>query len=91
MERLPLNFGGITHVIRNPAGSFSLVGAVPRSLCTEHEPTRMDVMAGRVDFETRKVYRPRVFETAREAVDATRAAGSACTLAGCACRQFDEA
>lgn len=84
-----MNFAGITHVIRNPVGTFSLVGSVPRSLCTEHEPTRADVMGGRVDFTTRKVYRPRGFATAQAAIAATREAGTACTLPRCACRQYD--
>jgi hypothetical protein len=78
-------FNGITHVIRNPAGTFSLVGAVPRALCDEREPTRSDILGGRVDMQTRMVYRPRVYQTAREAFTAVDAVGTGCTLPTCAC------
>lgn len=74
----------MVHVIKNPAGSFSLVGLVPASLCDAKEPTTADVLAGRVQGDG-KVYRPRVFQDGAEAFAAIDASGNGCDLPACAC------
>ena len=75
----------MVHVIQNPAGTYSLVGQVPRTLCDEREPTTADVLGGRVDPTTRKVYQPRVYVSAREALAAVATTDAGCTIETCAC------
>lgn len=78
----------MVHVIQNPAGTFSLVGMIPRELCDECEPTKADVLGSRVDMTTRKVYRPKVFKTAQEAFAAIDATEYACNMVVCACTRL---
>ena len=88
-----MDFQGITHVFRNPAGSLSLAGSVPiaASYCRrDGKPmTEKDVAKiGRCGVGMfRDTYKGLWFDTIPQAVQAiTAAGGSFCALPDCACR-----
>jgi hypothetical protein len=89
------NFGGITHINpihspRTPGWNFDLVGSVSTLMLDACEPTRSDVMGGRVQKDG-KVYRGRKWETVQQILDeAGKHAGivKLCDLDGCACRSL---
>ena len=74
-------FNNTTHVIKNPVGSFSLVGAGP-TLATRTAAVA-DIMAGRsytADDGTELAPQGIAFATADEAATAVRSAGTTATL-----------
>lgn len=85
------NFGGITHVIRNPKGhaegyEFSLVGSVPLAMMEPRKPTTADVMAGRVQKDGFAYY-GRKWSTAEQIkADAAKVGAHLCDIPTCACR-----
>lgn len=81
-------FNGITHVITNPAGSFSLVGSVPLAMMTQRKPTTSDIMGGRVARDG-FAYVGRAYASIAEIQAAAVECGAhLCDLSGCACRKL---
>jgi hypothetical protein len=72
-----------SHVLKNPAGTYSVVGSVPVTCITLREPTRDDVMGGRIveTPEGRRGWTGRGFGTWQDAANAVLAGGG--TLCGC--------
>jgi len=82
------NFGGITHVIKNPAGSFSLVGSVHSEMMTQRKPTVSDIMGGRVQADG-FAYVGRAYQTIQEIQDSAAKCGAKmCESTTCACRSL---
>lgn len=82
------NFGGITHVIRNPAGTLSLVGAVNTDMMTRRKPTRSDIMGGRVQPDG-FAYVGRAYGSIEEIkADAAKCGARLCEIPTCACRKL---
>lgn len=80
-----------THVIKNPAGTYSYVGAVPGALAEIVPATYTDIIGGRAfsrDGQTVAYhFQPR--QSIQAAVDEAIAAGAPlCDLASCACRRL---
>ena len=81
-----MNFGGMTHIIKNPAGTYSYVGAVPLALMTQHNPTAADIVGGRI-LPNGKAWKNKPRATIAAAVkDAQEVGATLCTSATCACR-----
>lgn len=82
------NFGGVTHVIKNPAGSYSLVGAVNSDMMTRRKPTMSDIFGGRVQPDG-FAYVGKPYQSVDEIkVDAEKCGAKLCTSATCACRSI---
>jgi hypothetical protein len=82
------NFGGITHVIKNPAGSLSLVGSVQTAMMTQRKPTVEDIMAGRTQKDG-FAYVGKAYQSIQEIQDAAAACGAhLCDMSKCACRSL---
>lgn len=82
------NFGGITHIMQNPAGTFSYVGAVPQALGELREATRSDIMGGRSKNGMTRYIAPR--PTIEKALADLKAVDGAkpCDIISCACRKL---
>ena len=82
------NFGGITHVIKNPASSLSLVGAVHIEMMTKRTPTRSDIMGGRVQKDG-FAYVGKAYQSIEDIkADAAKCGATLCSAEGCACRKL---
>ena len=70
-----------------PSGKFTFVGTVPITLMDAKEPTKNDVMAGRV--HEGKAYSTKSFESVEAAIALAKEVGAdLCVRQGCACRQL---
>jgi hypothetical protein len=82
------NFGGITHVIKNPKGTYSLVGSVPAAMMEQRKPTQNDIMGGRVQADG-FAYVDRVYGSIEEIREAAAKCGATlCSSETCACYQL---
>ena len=81
-----------THIIKNPAGTYSYVGHVPTALAEVIPAKYADIIGGRAfrDQDGRAMthhFRPR--ESIQQAVDdAVAISAPLCDLVGCACRKL---
>lgn len=83
-----MHFNNITHIILNPAGTYSYVGCVPSTLLDVHAPTRQDLLAGRIlpDGQGWTTKPRRTLEAAL--TDAQAVGATLCALPTCACRHL---
>ncbi len=82
------NFGGITHVIDNRNGSYSLVGDVPVAMMAKQKPTASDIMSGRVQRDGH-VYVCVPYSSVDEIKRSVQACGGhLCDIPTCACRKL---
>lgn len=84
------NFGGVTHVIKNPAGGFSLVGSVPTTMMEKRVPTVADIMGGRAHDGF--AYVGKTYQSIEDIKAAAATCGAnLCTSPTCACHALPEA
>lgn len=82
-----MNFAGITHVITNPKGTYSLVGSVPIAMMEKRIPTMSDIMAGRVHDGF--AYVGKVYVSIADIQAAAKHCGAyLCDSESCACRNL---
>lgn len=75
------------HIIKTPSGKFGVVGRVPLCLMQAREPTREDVMAGRVLDGVG--YVGKGFASVEEILEVAEAnAVEMCSSSTCACRKL---
>jgi hypothetical protein len=79
------NFAGITHVITNPKGTYSLVGSVPLAMMEKRKPTTADIMGGRVQPDG-FAYVGKAYATIQDIRDAAEDCGAhLCDSPTCGC------
>ena len=82
-----MDFGGVTHILKNPTGTFSPVGSVPLGMMRQSVPTADDAMGGRV--RNGVAYNTRGFPSVEDFLAAAASSGTKlCDLPGCACRKY---
>lgn len=82
-----IGFGGISHVIKNPAGSYSVVGSVPLAMMAARKPSPADIMAGRVSGGV--AYVAKSYASIEEIKAAAAACGAKlCAAPNCSCRSL---
>ena len=81
------NFGGVTHILPNPNGTFSLVGSVPVAMMTQRKPTVADVMGGRIKPDG-FAYVGKAYQSIEQIKQAAFESGAnLCSSPSCACRK----
>lgn len=81
-----MNYG--LHLNKLPNGRITFVGSIPIALMNAHEPTRSDIMGGRVIDGL--AYSTKVFDNVADALAFAKQVGitNLCQIKGCACRSL---